>query len=280
MMKRIGLLLAATTFLGACGSDDPAPTYITIQQPGGDGGPSESGDAGDTVTRTVTEPVSPLGTVSGQVLDIDLVPLGGATIELMIGSQTAPRSATTDDKGFFAFDQVPGGSQVLLSFTKAGYATLRATSTVPATAGNHPLENANASLGPVLLAKLDGSISFRVALPNTQPAVGAVGTLRVTPAGTVIVANSDFTSSMVSVITSTAVADAQGVLEFKNVPSPTTMTRFNGGQYQLAIAPMDQNADGVAETGGYTTTYTAAAVITAGNLPVVTLAAPQSSGAP
>lgn len=271
-MKKAYVFALASMLVVACGDDDDDSKHA--HQPD-DSTQAPAADAGDGTTRTITEPASPIGTVSGQVLDTDLVPLVGANVELMVGSQTAPRAATVDDKGYFAFPGVPAGAQVLLGFSKEGYATLRATSTVPSSAGNVPINNGNASFGPILLAKLDGSIRFRVALPNAQPAVGAVATLRASPAGTVILSNSDNSSTSISVVTVTAVADAAGVVEFKNIPSPTTLSRYQNAQYQLTVAPIDANADGTAETGGYSQSYQPSTIIQAGNLAVVNLPAPQ-----
>lgn len=272
-MKKAYVFALASVLVVACGDDDDdskrsSPTPDDSAQP-------PAADAGDGTTRTITEPSSPIGTVSGQVLDTDLAPVVGANVELMIGSQTSPRAATVDDKGYFAFPGVPAGSQVLLAFSKEGYATIRATSVVPSSAGNVPLNNANASIGPVLLAKLDGTLRFRIALPNSQPAVGAVATLRASPSGTIILSNSDNSQSPLSVVTVTGVSDANGVVELKNVPSPTTLSRYQNAQYQLTVAPIDANADGTAETGGYSQTYQPSAIIQAGNLAVVNLPSPQ-----
>ncbi len=212
---------------------------------------------------TVVSPSTPKGTVSGQVLSTDLRPLSGVSVEMTIGSSAEPVVATTDGKGNFTYTNVPGGAQVLLTFSMQGHATLRAMASVPAQAGNVPINNGNVSIGPVTLTRLDGTMNFIVVTPQGRPAAGARATLEATPAG--YISNGDTSTSSVSSVIVDAVANDQGLVSFTGIPSASELARLTRGgtpQYKLWISPMDTNGDGVPETGGHVATYTASEVVT------------------
>jgi hypothetical protein len=211
---------------------------------------------------SVVVPATPKGTISGQVLTTQQKPLVGATVTLTIGSTVATKTATADDTGSFAFADVPGGAQVLLTFSKEGFASLRATSVVPDAAGTVPINNGNASFGPVLLSELNGQVKISLVGPTGRPADGARGTLEVDPAGRVLFGPSERTSSKVVV---EAVADANGVLTFDKVPTPIEANRI-AATYRLSVAPVDSNGDGVFETGGLVKPYDASTLITGGTV--------------
>lgn len=205
---------------------------------------------------TVVTPANPKGTVSGQVLGTNLAALADVSVEMTIGSAADPVAATTDAKGNFEFTDVPAGAQVLLTFSKAGYATLRASSTVPSSAGNVPINNGNASFGPITLAKLDGKMNFLVVRPDGRPAARAKGTLEATPAGSIILSNGDNTSQVVSTVVVEAETNDQGLLTFSGIPSAAELARLRNGQgvYKLFVSPIT-DTNGVPETGGYVDSY-------------------------
>lgn len=209
---------------------------------------------------SVVVPSTPKGTVSGQVLGTNLQPLEGVTVAMTIGSQASGKTATTDPSGNFVMTDVPAGAQVLLTFSKSGFATLRATSTVPSAAGTVPINNGNASFGPVTLAQLNSTLRFQVVTPQGRPAVGAKGTLEVDRAGSILLSNFDSISSVVSRVIVEATSDGEGVLTFNGVPSGTEMARLNGN-FNLYVAPLDANGDGIPESGGYVKSYSGAAIV-------------------
>jgi hypothetical protein len=211
---------------------------------------------------TVVVPATPKGTISGQVLTTQQKPLGGASVSLTIGSMVGAKTTVADDQGNFAFAEVPAGAQVLLTFSKEGFASLRATSEIPSSAGNVPINNGNASFGPVLLSELNGQVKINLVSPTGRPADGAKATLEVDPAGTVLFGFSERTTSKVVV---EATADAQGVLTFDKVPTPTELSRISG-TYRLIVAPMDTNWDGVFDTGGLVRNYAPSTLISSGNV--------------
>ncbi|MCY1030440.1 carboxypeptidase-like regulatory domain-containing protein [Corallococcus sp. BB11-1] len=219
---------------------------------------------------SVVVPSTPKGTVSGQVLGTNLQGLADVTVAMTIGSQAAGKSATTDANGNFVMTDVPAAAQVLLTFSKPGYATLRATSTVPAEAGTVPINNGNASFGPITLAQLNSSLSFQVVTPDGRPAAGAKGTLEVDRAGSIILSNYETGTSVVSRVYVEATADAQGVLTFNGVPSGTELARLNGS-YNLWVSPLDANGDGAPETGGFVMSYSGASIVTSSVARVVNL---------
>ncbi|AGC41860.1 putative lipoprotein [Myxococcus stipitatus DSM 14675] len=231
---------------------------------------------------TVVTPATPKGTISGQVLTSDLKPLTEATVEVTIGSSATPLSATTDAKGNFTFKDVPAGSQVLLTFGKSGYATLRATATIPGEAGNVPLNNANVSFGPVTLTRLDGSLRFLLVTPQGRPAANVRATLEANPAGNITLDNNDVNLSIVSTVTVEATSDEQGALVFQNIPNAHEMVRYTGNvtsRYRLWVSSVDSNGDGVPESNGYVASYTASEVIAQGTTRILNLPASRPTGA-
>lgn len=230
---------------------------------------------------SVVAPSTPRGTVSGQVLTTRLTPLSEATVELVVGNAQALRTST-DQSGNFAFNDVPAGAQVLLTVSKQGSATLRATATVPSAAGNIPINNGNASFGPIALAELNSSVRISLVLPNGRPAVGVRATLEATPSGVFIIGNSNIASSaVVSSVVAVGSSNDQGVVTFTGLPSPAELDRIGsyagGGRYRLWVDPLDANNDNNPETGGHTETITASAMLTGGSLRVVRLPHPQSA---
>ncbi|WP_426756575.1 carboxypeptidase-like regulatory domain-containing protein [Myxococcus sp. Y35] len=252
MMKK-HLVMAVVPFLAmGCGDD--------LVDADGDG---IADGVREPNTVTVVTPATPKGTVSGQVLGTDLRPLSEVTVEMTIGSSAEAVTATTDAKGNFTYTNVPGGAEVLLTISKAGYATLRAGATVPTSAGNVPINNGNASFGAITLARLDGTLNFLVVTPQGRPAAGARATLEATPAGSI--RSGDASSSMVNSVVVEGIANDQGLVSFTGIPSASELARLtrsgSNPEYRLWVSPMDSNADGIPETGGYVSTYTAAEVV-------------------
>lgn len=233
-------------------------------------------------TVSVVAPSTPKGTVSGQVLTTRLTPLSEAVVDMTIGSSQG-RRAQTDASGNFTFDDVPAGAQILLTISKVNYATLRATSTVPSSAGNIPINNGNASFGPIALAELNDSVRISLVLPNGRPAANARATLEAAPGGTFIINNGNIAaSSVVSSVVASGVANDQGVITFTGLPSAAELDRVGayvsgGGRYRLWVEPVDANNDNNPESGGHAETISASAMLTGGSLRVVRLPYPQNA---
>jgi hypothetical protein len=247
-MKKLAMALVPFLMVGCGGPEDANGDGVAdgIQEPN---------------NVSVVVPATPKGTVSGQVLTTQQRPLSGASVAMTIGSATvAP--VTTDENGNFTFKDVPGGAQVLLTFSKDGFASLRSSSVVPDSAGNVPINNGNASFGPVLLSELNGSLKFNLIGPDGRPASNARGTLDVNPAGRVLFGLSETTTSRVVV---DATADANGVITFDKVPTPIELSRL-GGSYLLSVNALDTNSDGIYESGGLVNSYTASSLVAQGTV--------------
>jgi hypothetical protein len=222
---------------------------------------------------TVVSPATPKGTVSGQVLSTKYTPLDSVTVEMTVGNSEEVLTATTDAKGNFEFKNVPAGAQVLLTFIRQGYATLRASSTVPSTAGNVPINDGNASFGPVVLGALDGKVTINLLTPSGRPAAGAKATLEVSAAGKVL-GLSQFNNCTVVV---EAQAEANGVVTFSGVPSPLEMDRL-GVNYRVIVSALDANDDGILEAGGTVVLYSGTELATTGAVRTLAMPAPYDTG--
>ncbi|HVG64262.1 MAG TPA: carboxypeptidase regulatory-like domain-containing protein [Hyalangium sp.] len=250
-MKKLALVLVPFLVLG-CGEE--------LADTNGDG---IADGVQDPNNVSVVVPATPKGTVSGQVLTTQQRPLAGVNVAMTIGSSTTPKVSTTDEGGNFTFQDVPGGAQILLTFTKEGFAPLRAFSTVPTTAGNVPINNGNASFGPVLLSETSGSVKFTLISPTGRPAAGVRASLEVDGAGVVLFGP---TASVSSTVVAEAVADAQGVVTFNNVPPPAEIDRITtASAYKLVVYAYDENNDGILESNGDVKFYTGSGLLTGAN---------------
>jgi hypothetical protein len=248
-MKKLAMALVPFLMVGCSGDPEDA---------NGDGIADGIQDPNNV---SVVVPATPKGTVSGQVLSTSLAPLTDVNVALTIGGATADsRKTTTNAEGNFAFQDVPAGAQVLVTVAKQGYASLRATSTVPGQAGNVPINNGNASFGPITLSQLNGSLRFQLVTPTGLPAANARATLEASPSGTIILSNFENTPESVSNVVVEATANAQGLVTFSDIPTPSELARLNG-QYRLWVAPIDSNSDGIPETGGFSETYTGSTMV-------------------
>jgi hypothetical protein len=248
----------------------------------GCGGPQDANNDGiadgvrEPDTISVVAPSTPKGTVSGQVLTTRLTPLADTTVVMTLGSATEVLEARTDASGNFMFKNVPGGAQVLLTVSKSGFATLRAATTVPSSAGNIPINDGNANVGPITLSELNGTLRFNLVTATGRAAAGARATLEATPAGTV--GFGDTSTSVASKVIVQATADDQGSVLFTGVPTPIELSRLmaNGG-YRLVVDPVDLNNDNILESGGASKAFSATNMISYGTVQVVQLPAPSNS---
>ncbi|PTL79801.1 carboxypeptidase-like regulatory domain-containing protein [Vitiosangium sp. GDMCC 1.1324] len=232
---------------------------------------------------SVVAPANPKGTVSGQVLNTRMEPLADASVVLTIGSATTdkPFTTKTDAAGNFMLTNVPAGAEVLVTVSKEGYATLRASATVPSSAGNIPINNGNANIGALALAETKSTVRFSLVTPSGQPASGAQAYLEAVPAGTI--AFNGGTAKAVSSVVVSAKADDLGVVTFNNVPAPAELARIGGvgddsGGYRLWVDPVDVNDDGIFDAAGYANKFDASSLLQYGGSQLVRLLAPRNDG--
>lgn len=226
----------------------------------------------DTVTAVA--PSTPIGSLSGQVMDTRFGPLADANIALNVGGLTgdddAPLTTTSNAEGFYSIRGLPAGAQVLVTITKAGYATARSTVTIPSAAGNFPINNGNASVNPVLLTNLNGSLKFLVVSSSGRPARQARATLEVFPAFTEVSNfESNYGARRGSVVVD-AVADDTGLLTFINIPGIEEASRLRG-DFVLHVSSYDENGDGVIDSGGTVRFFSANALLVDGSTRAIIL---------
>ncbi|MGZ3461432.1 MAG: carboxypeptidase-like regulatory domain-containing protein, partial [Archangium sp.] len=233
------------------------------------------------VREPAVVPVPSTGSVSGQVLDTGMEPLADASVALSLGSATAdhPFTAQTDAQGNFLLTGVPAGSEVLVTVSKQGYATLRTTATVPSSAGGVPLNNGNANVGALALAETQGRVSFTLVTPSGHAASGAQAYLEALPAGT-LAFNGGAATALGSVVVS-ARADDLGVVTFTDVPAPAELARIGGvgadaGGYRLWVDPVDVNGDGIIDAAGYARKIDASTLLVYGGSQVLQLPLPRN----
>ena len=215
-------------------------------------------------TVSVVAPVSPVGTVSGQVLDTRFQPLEGVNVSLATGGTPAVFAKTTSTAdGAFNFAGVPAGASVTLLLSKVGFGAVRLTTSVPAAAGQFPLDNGNANVGPVLLTTLDGTHKFSVLAATGKPAKGVKALLEVTPAG-LLGANASGYGPSLGVTSAEATADDSGVLTFTGVPGAAELARI-GGSAVLSVAPWDEDGDGRPDFRGQAQTFSGSTLYTTPN---------------
>lgn len=208
---------------------------------------------------SLVAPSTPVGTLSGQVLNTRLAPLPEASITLTLGGHLGELKTTSDAEGAFSFARLPAGSTVLITITKAGHATVRTSSLIPAAAGEFPINNANASVGPFTLTQLNGSLKFMVVTRSGRPATGARVMLEASPAGTLLT-GSRYGTFLGMVLAQDGTVNDAGWVSFGEIPSVEELARL-GGQYALSVSAFDENGDGVPEFKGTAVLYPAASLL-------------------
>jgi hypothetical protein len=213
---------------------------------------------------TAIAPSSPTGTVSGQIVDTLMRPLANADVQLVLGEPKATDAVsyktTTDANGKFGFLAVPAGSGAVVIASKPLYGTVRVNASVPAAAGQFPLNNGNASVGTLVLTELNGSVKFTAMTTSGRFAKGVKAILEVTPAGFQTFGPAYGTA--LGVVSAQAQANENGVLEFTQIPTPEELARV-GGTYAITVAMHDEDGDGRADFLGLARTLSGQVLYTA-----------------
>lgn len=264
-MARHAAALLSLALFGACGPRDDNNDGIA------DG-------VRDPNNISLVAPSTPMGSLSGQLLTTRLEPLAEASVSLTLGDQSSALQTTTDASGNFHFTKLPAGSEVLVTMTKGGHATLRARTTIPSAAGNFPINDGNASVGPFTLTELDGSLQFIVLTRTGKPAKGARGILEAAPAGTLLTGDFGSYGTQLGLVVAEANADDAGLIRFSGIPGVEELTRI-GGRYDLTIAGYDEDDDGTTDFSGTFVRYTARSLLNDPTTRVVQLADLRSASA-
>lgn len=249
-MSRILLACVAFT-LAACANP---------QDLNGDGiadAEAAKGRSPDTVS--LIAPSTPIGSISGVVVNSLQAPLEGVNVTLVLGngadaSHTTKVSTSAD--GAYVFKGVPAGSQAQLLFSKTGYSSARVNGNVPGTAGNFPINDGNGNAGVVTLTQTASTLKFKVFTSNGVAAKGAKAYLEVN-------ATSFFTTSTpygqtVGNFSGAADVDVDGNLTFANAPDVAEISRIgNNIQFSLTIGAVDTDGDMRIDALGALRQYTA-----------------------
>ncbi len=222
----------------------------------------ENGDGIADEIRTpdsvsLVAPSKPMGSVSGQVLTMGLAPLADAQVTLNVGApgEDGLRAVQTDAQGEFRFHKVPAGAQVLVTISKEGFGTARQRVVVPSSAGNFPINDGNAVVGPFALAKLDQTVRLLVIDHAGRPARGARASVMASPAASALSEFGLFGNGQGGVLVE-ATADDAGLVTFSGLPNAAELQRV-GGRYDVHVLPIDRDGDGVIDSAGRFLTYNA-----------------------
>lgn len=250
-MSRI-LIGCALLFVSACANS---------QDLNGDGvaDADEKGRSPDTVQ--LVAPSSPIGSLSGMVVDSLQVGIAGVNVTLVLGDgpdASHTFEATTSTDGAFAFKDLPGGASGQLLFAKTGYSNARINAFVPANGGNIPINNGNGNAGVITLAQLNSTLKFRVYTAAGELAKGAKGMLEVN--ATAFQTTAGVFGSPVGNFSGTAEVDDNGLLTFSGAPDPAEMNRLTNPQFVLTIGAFDKDNDGRADFLGTVQSFTASSL--------------------
>lgn len=209
-------------------------------------------------------PSTPVGTISGLVVNSSYLGLEGVQVTLVLG-EGADASRTyktsTNGEGAYFFKDVPAGSSAQLLFSKSGYSNARLNGNVPGAGGNFPINDGNGNAGVVTLAQLNGTVRWRVYASSGKPAKGARAYLEVQ--STAFVTSNSAYGSTCGNFSATAEVDENGQLTFTGAPDPAELSRINPNiNYALTLGAWDEDGDGRSESLGALRTYAASALFT------------------
>lgn len=254
------LIVAALAVLASCARQDANNDGVEdgIRVP----------DSVSVVTAT-----NAVGSVSGQTVDSKLKPFAGVNVTLILGKPTdgTAYKTTSDADGNFFFKNVPAPSSGQLIFSITDYGTVRTTVNIGASAGQFPVNDANANVGQVGLFKLDSTIKLSVFTALGRPATGAKGYLEVTPVG--FTTTSGTYGNATGVVAIEAAVDSDGVLTFNGVPNLIDLARISTISFtptiQVTIAGLDENSDGRMEFNGTSVGLAASSLLQQNQPPIV-----------
>lgn len=222
-------------------------------------------------TTSVVAPSTPVGSISGLVMNTLYAPLDGVQVTLVLGEGAdASRTmrTTTNSDGAYVFANVPAGSSAQLLFSKTGYSTARLNSNVPSSAGNFPLNDGNANAGIAVLSELTGELKLRVYTAQGAPAKGARAFLEVNGS-----AYQTYTASYgnnIGNFTATGEVDDNGVLAFTGVPNIAELARVNANtNYTVNVGALDTDGDGLLDALGSINSFAASALFVNPNRTII-----------
>lgn len=204
-------------------------------------------------------PATPIGTVSGVVVNALNQGIDGVQVTLVLGEgadATKTYKTTTTTDGAWVIKGVPAGGQGQVLLSKGGFSSAKLNFNVPASTGNIPLNDGNANTGVVTLTQFNSTLRFRVYTTTGRPAQGAKAFLEVQQ--TAFSTFSGVYGNAVGNYTGTADVDENGLLTFTGAPDPSELSRINANiNYQLTIGAIDSDMDGRSDVLGTLQTFSA-----------------------
>ncbi len=244
-MKRL-LSLVTVLAVAGCG----APKY---DDKNGDG-VGDPTDPRNVDSVTMVAPTSPKGRISGRIQNLRGEGLTG--VEITVSGPT-PTKAQSAENGLFAVEKLTAGSNVGVLFSMANYAPAWTYTTVPAAAGNFPLNDGESFIGVITLMPTDGELSFNVVGFDGKPISLPKVTLDVTPAYAISRNNNTngYGDIPVTAELKDGVVKFTGIPKFEEVASAENMNV--NVRYSLYIPPVWDEAAKVYTYGGYTSSVAA-----------------------
>jgi hypothetical protein len=202
---------------------------------------------------SLVAPSTPVGSISGQVLDMKFGPLDGVAVDVLIGG-TASDDGTmfhvnSDGKGNFAVKGLPAGGFAQVTLSKSGYATARATTLVPAAAGNFPIDNGNGAVGTVLLSAQNDKWQLQLVTSGGQPVRNHPVTLEVNPSAVRYDDVSAGYGNPVGIyVDDKGQTNDMGVVSWMNLPNLAEEARIDG-QLTVTVGAYTDMSTGVTYQG-------------------------------
>ncbi len=209
-------------------------------------------------------PSTPVGTISGVVINAANVGLEGVQVVMVLGNgadATKTYKTTTNTEGAYSFKDVPGGSAAQLLFSKTGYSNARLGGAVPGNAGNFPINNGNGNAGVLTLVQLNGTFKLHVYTSQGRAAKGAKALLEVKQTAFQTVA--DVYGTACGNFSGSGEVDENGLLTFTGTPDVAELSRIASSTlFTVTIGALDENNDGRPDVLGTVQPYSASGLFT------------------
>jgi len=189
---------------------------------------------------SVITPTVPRGSVAGQVIDgVTGQAIHGATVRIYGAGQDV--SLKTEKDGRFQHGPMAAGAQFSIQMSKSGYTIASLTNLfINPAAGNFPVDNGGAYVGPIGLLPIGSNIEVQVVSYAGQPVVGAKVSIETnvaylnngSPRGTHL-ATAETNGTGLATITNLA-----------NVLAFPPRLRQSLGSIFISVSPLDIDGDG------------------------------------
>lgn len=209
-------------------------------------------------------PSNPVGSISGVVMSSLDAPIEGVQVVMVTGAgadMSRTYKTTSNSEGAYGFNDIPGGSNAQLLFSKTGYSKARLNGFIPGATGNFPINDGNGNAGVLTLTQFNGTLKFRVYTSRGTPARGAKAYLEVRE--TAFQTFAGVYGTPVGNYSGTAEVDENGLLTFSETPDVAELTRIDSyTTYSLTVGALDEDSDGRADSLGTVSNFSASSLFT------------------